>query len=198
MQAVRPASAAGMSALLLFVSASPSRGQAVCQGRPNISVYEIPDATNATGSVTSHVRVSEDGYVFVIETDLDGQIQVLYPDSAAVGARVSSGKAVTLPSFFAGFGQPTGRTRGWRYVGSRGSVIALASCAPFNLDLVSSDGDWDTTLIRSLIEGRSPDVAMDALARYLGAKGKPIGRATMSFVARGGYTYARISQPFAW
>ena len=197
MQAVRLASAAGMSALLLSV-ASPSEGQAVCQGRPNISVYEIPDATNATGSVSSHVRVSEDAYVFVIDTDLDGQIHVLHPDSAEVPARISARKSVTLPSFFAGFGQPTGGPQQWRNVGSRGTVIALASCAPFNLDLVSNDGDWDTIVIRSLIEGRSPDVAMDALARYLGARGEPIGRALMSFAARGSYTYARISRPFAW
>ena len=198
MQAVRLASAVGMSALLLLVSASPSRGQIVCQGRPNVSVYEIPDATNATGSVTSHVSVSEDAYVFVVETDLDGQIHVLHPDSAEVPARISARKSVTLPSFFAGFGQPTGGPQQWRNLGSRGTVIALASCAPFNLARVSSDGDWNTTIIRGLIERRSPDGAMDALSRYLGARGEPIGRARMWFASRSGYTYARIGRPFAW
>jgi hypothetical protein len=64
---------------------------------------------------------------------------------------------------------------------TRGTVIALASRAPFNLERIESGGDWNISAIRGLIEYRSPLAAAGALASYLGAKGEPIGRDYMRF-----------------
>jgi len=195
---MRLVSTLGASGLVFCASASVSLGQQpACVEAPTITVYQVPGAKDATASVTSHIRLSEDAYIFVVERDLDGQLQVLHPDSAGTPIRTSAHKPAPLPSFFAGFGRSRGGSGGPRYHGSYGTLMALASCAPFKLDLISSHSDWNIDAIRNLIDGRSPQMAMDALARYLGAKGAPIGRDYMWFTANG-YHFAQISQPYAW
>jgi hypothetical protein len=72
----------------------------------------------------------------------------------------------------------------------RGTVIALASRAPFNLELVEADGDWNLAAIRQLIENRTPEGAAQALAKYLGAKGEPIGHDYMRFAGQRQSYYA--------
>jgi hypothetical protein len=133
--------------------------------------------------------------------DLDGRIQVLHPDFPGISVRLRSQKQLRLPNFFAGFNDQ-------RYSGSysmasfnrysggpddtRGTVIALASRVPFNLELIEADGDWNMAAIRRLIEHRTPDGAAQALARYLGAKGERIGRDFMRFAggqSRSYYAY---------
>jgi len=106
--------------------------------------------------------------------------------------RMLAHKQIHLPNFFAGF-SIAGRSS---YVpamsagysayddggdDSRGTVIALASRAPFNLERIESGGDWDMSAIRRLIEDRSPQMAAQSLANYLGAKGEPIGRDFLRF-----------------
>jgi hypothetical protein len=71
-------------------------------------------------------------------------------------------------------------------------MIALASRAPFDLEKIEVNGDWDMTAIRRLIDYRSPDAAAEALANYLGAKGEPIGRDFARFAGAqryAGYDY---------
>jgi hypothetical protein len=63
-------------------------------------------------------------------------------------------------------------------------VIALASRAPFNLELIEANGDWNLAEIRRLIEYRSPLAATQSLARYLGAKGEAIGQDYMRFAGQ--------------
>ncbi len=142
------------------------------------------------------IEVSENAYVFAVSMDLDGQIQVLQPDFPGISVRIASGRELRLPNFFAGFtdGRSGVETAYGHNVGdarfmghttdendTRGTVIALASRAPFNLDRIASSGDWNISAIRGLIEYRSPAAAAQALASYLGARGEPIGRDYMRF-----------------
>jgi hypothetical protein len=153
--------------------------------------------------VSSYVRpaihVSEDAYVFAVMMDLDGHLQVLHPDFPGISVRIQSRRLLHLPNFFAGFNNQSQRSRysmaGYNGSGSelddtRGTVIALASRVPFNLELIEADGDWNMAAIRRLIEYRSPEMAAQILARYLGAKGEPIGRDFMRFAGERQSYYA--------
>jgi hypothetical protein len=204
------ASAVGCSALLFCALSAVSGAQEqekVNQRAPSIRVYSTNGsyALQTTSYVTPVIEVSENAYVFAVSMDLDGQIQVLHPDFPGISVRVQSRKQLKLPNFFAGFGRQNdgfgyGRynTAGYsRYSSSsdgfpdaRGTVIALASRAPFNLERIESDGDWNMAAIRRLIEGRSPESAAQALAAYLGAKDEPIGRDFMRFAGGRNYNNA--------
>lgn len=195
------ASAAGASALLLCLLASTSAAQNASRPAPLIRVYSQDGGGVVSNYVTPAIEVSEDAYVFAVMMDLDGRIQVLQPDAPGISVRLRANKQLRLPNFFAGFNAPM---RAGRYTSNglsydsfgragddtRGTVIALASRAPFNLELIEADGDWDMSEIRRLIENRSPSSASRALARYLGAKGEPIGRDYMRFAGRRQSYYA--------
>jgi hypothetical protein len=210
MRAMKLASAAGTSALLLCALASASGAQERARQRaPTIRVYSSNGsyALQTTSYVTPVIEVSENAYVFAVSMDLDGQIQVLHPDFPGISVRMLAHKQLKLPNFFAGFAQRNAgdgyyASAGYSgysnsddgYLDSRGTVIALASRAPFNLEPIESDGDWNISTIRRLIEGRSPESAAGALASYLGATGEPIGRDFMRFAGgrnyNSGYNYA--------
>ena len=205
MRAKGMATAAGSSALLLCLLASASFAQERARQRaPSIRVY----SENGAGVVSSYVKpaihVSEDAYVFAVMMDLDGHIQVLHPDFPGISVRVRSQKLLHLPNFFAGF---NGQSYGGRYSMAtydryssdryssgvddiRGTVIALASRVPFSLERIEADGDWNMSAIRRLIENRSPEIAAQSLARYLGVKGEPIGRDFMRFAGQRPNYYA--------
>src|SRR5688572_30200186 len=159
------AAAAGSSALLLCLLASASLAQDRSRQRaPVVRVY----SQDATGVVSNYVRpvirVSEDAYVFAVMMDLDGHIQVLHPDFPGISVRIRSDRQLTLPNFFAGFNDSRQRTPYYTRSGvvnfaqygaendTRGTIIAIASRAPFNLELIEADGDWDLSAIRRLIE----------------------------------------------
>jgi len=195
------AATAGSSALLLCLLASASPAQDRSRQRaPIIRVY----SQDATGVVSNYVRpvinVSEDAYVFAVMMDLDGHIQVLHPDFPGISVRIRSDKQLSLPNFFAGFNDPRQSTRysglasynSYRAVenDTRGTVIAIASRAPLNLELIEGGGDWDISAIRQLIEHRAPESAALALARYLGARGEPIGHDYMRFAGQRQSYYA--------
>jgi hypothetical protein len=160
------------------------------------------DGAVVSNYVSPAIEVSEDAYVFAVMMDLDGRIQVLQPDDPGISVRLRSNKQLRLPNFFAGFNAPMQRdgrytSNGLSYdnVGragedSRGTVIALASRAPFKLDLIEANGDWDISEIRRLIEYRSPASASNALAQYLGVKGESIGRDYMRFARQRQSYYA--------
>ncbi len=194
MRTVRSASIGGTAAFLFAVLASPSAAQYGARvGAPIVHIYSQNGPGVESNYVTPAIQVSEDAYVFAVSMDLDGQIQVLHPDYPGISVRIRRQQQLRLPNFFAGYMQPDGGSLGaarqyaysqgyGRYeVDTRGTVIALASRAPFNLERVESGGDWDILAIRGLIERRSPASAAQALASYLGAKGEPIGRDYMRF-----------------
>lgn len=197
MRATRLAAAVGTSSLLLCAIASAAGAQETARQRaPIIRVYSSNGsyALQTTSYVTPVIDVSENAYIFAVSMDVDGRIQVLHPDFPGISVRILAHKQLNLPNFFAGFAQPndgggyysSASNSGYGnyadgYMDSRGTVIALASRAPFNLDLIERDGDWNISAIRGLIEGRSPESAEGALASYLGAKGEPIGRDYMRF-----------------
>jgi hypothetical protein len=197
MRGSKAVSVVGVAALLVGVMASPSAAQErSSRGAPIIRVYSRTGASVVSNYVEPAIEVSENAYVFAVSLDLDGQIQVLQPDFPGLSVRIARGKELRLPNFFAGFtdgrsgvgnayGRNVGDYRSMGYAGdandTRGTVIALASRAPFNLDRIESGGDWNISAIRGLIEYRSPLAAAQALAAYLGAKGEPIGRDYMRF-----------------
>jgi hypothetical protein len=165
-------------------------------------VYSQDGGGLVSNYVTPAIEVSEDAYVFAVMMDLDGRIQVLHPDDPGISVRLRSGKQLRLPNFFGGFNAPMRRagrytSNGLSYDNSsrtgedtRGTVIALASRAPFNLELIEANGAWDISEIRRLIDDRSPSAAAQALAHYLGAKGEPIGRDYMRFAGQRRSYYA--------
>jgi hypothetical protein len=207
MRALRLASALGATAIMLCVLASVSDAQQRTRQRaPMIRVYSASggDYINTSTYVEPQIKLSEDAYVFAIEVDLDGQIQVLHPDFPGLSVKINARRALQLPNFFAGFNQavPVGGVYSSAdfqryspyggYEDTRGTVLALASRAPFNLERIESGGDWNITSIRRLIENRSPLSAMAALADYIGAKDEPIGQDFMRFAggATNRYSYA--------
>jgi hypothetical protein len=183
------------SAFLLCILASTTGAQGNSNRRPPaIRVYSTNGsyALETTSYVTPVIEVGENAYVFAVAEDADGQIQVLHPDFPGISVRMLAHKQINLPNFFAGF-STAGRSSysPAMYAGdvaydddfqdSRGTVIALASRAPFNLERIESGGDWDMSAIRQLIENRPPEMAAQSLANYLGAKGEPIGRDFLRF-----------------
>jgi hypothetical protein len=194
--------AVGGSAFLLCVLAAASAAQDNANRRaPAIRVYSTNGsyALETTSYVTPVIEVGENAYVFTVAEDADGQIQVLSPDFPGISVRMLAHKAVNLPNFFAGFSTPSRNYVPVMYSGdvayddgfmdSRGTVIALASRAPFNLERIASGGDWNISAIRNLIENRNPSMAAQALANYLGAKGEPIGRDFLRFSSGRRHSY---------
>ena len=199
MRAAKLTSAVGISALLLCALASASAAQDR-QGAPGIRIYSTNGAyvVNTTSYVSPVIQLSEPAYVFAVSMDLDGQIQILQPDWPGLSVRILANKPLNLPNFFAGFQRstPGGLYATSAYSGYdsyngyndvRGTVIALASRVPFNLDAIESDGDWNISSVRQMIQGRSPQSAAQSLAYYLGAKGEPIGHDILRFA--GGQSY---------
>jgi len=183
------------SAFLLFILASTSGAQENSNRRPPaIRVYSSNGsyALETTSYVTPVIEVGENAYVFAVAEDADGQIQILHPDFPGISVRMVAHKRIDLPKFFAGFSM-VGRSSYLPamnaghvayddgFQDSRGTVIALASRAPFNLERLESGGDWNISTIRQLIENRSPSMAAQSLANYIGAKGEPIGRDFLRF-----------------
>ena len=206
MKAFTSIAAAGGLALFVGFAASPAAAQDQDGRAPVIRVYSQNGPGVASNYVTPVIQVGEDAYVFAVETDLNGQIQVLHPAEPGISVRIREQQQLQLPNFFAGFApQYGGNSYGYAdYSGytesgfdnndSRGTVIALASRAPFNLDRLESNGDWNVLAIQRLIERRSPFAAAQALAAYLGAKGEPIGRDVFRFASLRHEYYASGNQ----
>ena len=212
MRVAKLVSAVGTSAVLLCALASAALAQEQDQRAPNIRVYSTNGsyALATTSYVTPVIEVSENAYVFAVSMDADGQIQVLQPDFPGISVKVLAHRQLKLPNFFTGFNRSMENGGYYSQAGNynrnygtynnnfgndtRGTVIALASRAPFNLDLIQSGGDWNMSTIRRLIDNRSPESAAQALASYLGAKGEPIGRDFFRFAGNqnynSGYNYA--------
>ena len=202
MRGRRSVSAAGVAALLITLLAPTSGAQDDSRETPpGIRVYS-QSGPIASNYVTPAIQVAEDAYVFAVSFDGDGQIQVLHPASPGISLRMLSNQELRLPNFFAG--RSRNADGSGRYVSSsdyaggdndsRGSVIALASRVPFNLERVESGGDWNISTLRRLIEHRPPASAARALAAYLGARGEPIGTDYMRF-APGEYSDSYASGP---
>ncbi|HZE07388.1 MAG TPA: hypothetical protein VE110_01400 [Gemmatimonadaceae bacterium] len=189
MRRMKMAPALGVSALLIGLIASTSSAQARA---PYIRIVSENGPGVASNYVMPAIDISEDAYVFAVAVDLDGRIQVLHPDFPGISVKLRQHQQYRLPNFFAGFSQSGGgviaperyiNNSGYADFDTRGTVIALASRAPFNLERIEIDGDWDLTAIRRLIQNVSPFAAEQALASYLGAKGEPIGRDFMRFAS---------------
>lgn len=204
MRATGLAAAGGFSALLLGLLASPSAAQNWSDQRaPAVRVYSQNGAGVSSNYVTPAIEVAEDAYVFAVMMDVDGRIQVLHPEFPGISVRIRSQSQLRLPNFFAGFNEPRQGAAYYSANGSvkydrdealgndaRGTVIALASRAPFNFGRIAASGDWNNFAIRDLIEHRTPAAAARALAQYLGA-GEPIGSDYMRFAGgrQGYYAY---------
>ena len=204
MRATGFASAGSTSALLLCLLASPATTQDLSPQRaPAVRVYSQNGPGVASNYVTPAIEVSEDAYVFAVMMDVDGRIQVLHPEFPGISVRIRSQNQLRLPNFFAGFNEPMQSSPRYSANGlvtydpsgalgndARGTVIALASRAPFRLGLVEANGDWNISAIRDLIEHRTPAAAARSLARYFGANGEPIGSDYIRFAGGSQNYYA--------
>jgi len=207
MRATRLISASGSSALLLLLIASAAAAQGKRERAPVVRITSESGAY-VSNYVEPSIRVSEDAYVFAVAIDLDRQIQVLHPEFPGISVKIRSRQQLRLRNFFAGFTQRMDIDAGARNAtyglsrygdydpgtsDTRGTVIAIASREPFNLDLITVGGDWNIAALRRLIEHRDPSSAAAALARYLGATGEPIGRDFMRFAGRPSYYASGLS-----
>jgi hypothetical protein len=211
MRTAKMATVVGVSAVMLSaLAASAAAQQRVSQRAPIIRVYSEngSDVLGTTTYITPAIQVSDDAYVFAVSMDLDGQIQVLHPEFPGLSVRIAAHRQLRLPNFFTGYAQQSQyggifssindpRYRNG-YLDSRGTIIALASRAPFNLERIEVGGNWDLSALRSLIEDRSPQDAAQALASYLGARGEPIGRDYMRFAGGRTYDYAYGGYPYGY
>jgi hypothetical protein len=200
MRATKMGFALASLVLLLGLATSSASAQAR-RGPPIIRIYSDNgvDYVGTSSYITPRIELSENAYVFAVEMDMDGQIQVLHPDFPGLSVRIAANKSLQLPNFFAGFSSSHyGGTaydasyngyNGYGNDDSRGTVIALASRAPFNLEKIESGGDWDISAIRRLIENRSPLDAAAVLAQYLGQAGEQIGRDYLRFDGGNHYGY---------
>ena len=189
----------GVTPMLFGSVASPVWAQeGSCRAAPGISVYYAPGVTEGISYISSHIRASESAYVFAVEIDLNGEVEVLYPNSPNDSSKVVADRPIAMPSFFSGFGGSMGPTqRGLRgTVTSRGVIFALASCAPFSLDRIVTDGEWNIDVIERLVRQQNPQTAIAVLANYLAANGQEVGHSMMSFNGGTNYNYPRISEPF--
>src|SRR5205814_10180529 len=107
MRALKAVPALGAAALMLCALSSASAQQRARQRAPIIRVYSTSggDYINTSTYVEPQIQVSENAYVFAVEMDLDGQIQVLHPDFPGLSVRISAHTNLRLPNFFAGFNQ---------------------------------------------------------------------------------------------
>jgi hypothetical protein len=204
MRTLKAGTALGAAALMLCaLSAASGAQQRARQRAPIIRVYSNGgDYINTSTYVEPQIQLSENAYVFAVAMDLDGQIQVLHPDFPGLSVRISAHTNLRLPNFFAGFNQAvpnpgiysSARFQQYSpyggYMDTRGTVLALASRAPFNLDRIESGGDWSISQIRRLIENRTPLEALSVLANYLGAKDEPIGYDFLRFAGGATNAYA--------
>ena len=195
---------------LLLGSSARLEAQTARRGPPMIRIYSDNgvDYVGTSTYITPRIELSENAYVFAVEMDMDGQVQVLHPDMPGISVRINASRSLQLPNFFAGFN--SSRYAGAAYAidrdyydyygpdDSRGTIIALASRVPFNLERIESNGDWDHTAIRRLIEYRSPLSAADALARYIGQAGEPIGRDYLRFEGARSYGYPYYASAYEY
>lgn len=194
---------AGAAAVMLSVSAGVSMSQQNGHhSAPMVRIYSANgvDVINTSSYVMPEIQISENAYLFVVAMDLDGQIQVLHPDFPGLSVKISAHKQLHLPNFFAGFNQQSYSgvysaqfqhytpNDGWG--DTRGVAIALASRAPFNLERIEVGGNWDMIALRHLLENRTPQDAIAALSRYIGAEGEPIGHDYMRFAGAQSNAYA--------
>src|SRR5689334_15831277 len=168
----RLASGVGATALMACVIAAQAGAQETTDKRaPIIRIYSAggDNVINTSSYVRPVIEVAENAYVFAVAMDLDGQIQVLHPDFPGLSVKLAARRQVSLPNFFAGFQNNAGgyyssvSYLGYDYNGnrvdSRGTIIALASRVPFNLEKIELGGDWNMSTIRRLIDNRSPQLA---------------------------------------
>jgi len=181
----------GGAACMVAGSVTATNAQEAARQRaPIVRVYSsgAVDVIGTPTYITPEIRLSENAYLFAVALDLDGNIRVLFPELPGISVKVSSHTQLRLPNFFVGFNRQNGSVHDGYYANghytsgydgyvddTRGTVVALASRVPFNLDVISRGGDWDFSAIRLLLEHRTPQDAALVLSRYLGAQGEPIG-----------------------
>jgi len=194
--------AAGSAMIFSYLLAGAAGAQTASRNAPEIRLNTALGGAVVSNYIEPSISVGEDAYVFVISVDLDRTVQVLHPYEPGISVRMVSGRQLQLPRFFAGFAEDRYAARGgvghaafdgfgYGSNDSRGTLIGLASRKPFNLSALTLGGDWDLDALRELVSNRDPYAAASALARYLGARGEPIGRDVHRFA--GGRHYYNTS-----
>ncbi len=106
-------------------------------GDPVIKVWTDWDQYSRGDNADVHVRTREDGYLIVMQADVDGRVRVLFPLDPTDDDYVRGGKDVKLP----------GRNgKGTFYVdgpGGMGMVYAAISSVPFRFNDFAQNDHWD-------------------------------------------------------
>jgi hypothetical protein len=141
----------------------------------------IPFAGQSSDYVDATVRVTQDAYVLVLATDLDGRVRVVFPESPEQSGFVSASAPQKIPKFFSGFG-PLGSARYGRSAFSvepvnrfalLGTMVAIASDQPLQLARISDrNGDWNEAALERLVYGRSATSVGYALGAELSVAGQ--------------------------
>jgi hypothetical protein len=154
-----------------------------------------PTSLNLNRTVDAAVRLSDDAYIIVVATDLDGRARVVYPETPEESGFVKAGTRYRLPSFFAGFGSQVFSGYSVRAFYSpaqysrppSGAILAVASDRPLQLGrLADRNGDWDETAIERLVFGRNVQSATYSLGDHLVLTGQQFDTDYSGFVESAG------------
>src|SRR5436190_6427056 len=119
MRALKSATALGATALVLCALTSATGAQEARRRAPIIRVYSASgaDVLNTSTYIEPQIELSENAYVFAVEMDLDGQIQVLHPDFPGLSVKIMARTQLRLPNFFVGFNQGVNEGQAYRTAG---------------------------------------------------------------------------------
>lgn len=179
----------GISAVL--VATAPLAGAQ--KGAPRVRVTSHPHSN--FGNIQPSVSLSEDAYVLAVAIDRDGRVSVLSPVGPNDLIRFEAAKSLRLPEFFSGFSSARAgyydryTSRYASYIRnmtedySAGSVLVLASKAPFNFAAISDGPFWNEEAIRKLVRYRDPSSAVYSLGRAITSKEQSFGHDYLRFGA---------------
>jgi hypothetical protein len=129
-----PNSAAPAAPAAPIVASAEHRVRA---GDPVIKVWTDWDQYSRGDNADVHIRTREDGYLIVMQADVDGRVRVLFPLDPGADDYVRGGKDIKLP----------GRNgKGTFYVdgpGGMGMVYAAISSVPFRFNDYAQNDHWD-------------------------------------------------------
>lgn len=183
---------AGLFTAALF-SVPPADAQ---QSAPRVRLATLQ--TTTMGTVAPSISLSEPAYILAVAIDNGGQIEVLSPTLPGDAIRFEAAKSIRFPEFHSGFSSVSNYgVYGSRYrrsafagdgdLGTRGSVLVIASRTPFDFAAISDGVDWNEEALRRIMRFKAPAEAVTALGRALTEKGQTFGHDYVYF-GRSGYS----------
>ena len=164
-------------------SVAAARSEEEAGGRDARVKIIAPSMIGVDHYVDASVRVTQDAYVIVVASDLDGRFRVVFPESPEQSGFVSAAVPRRMSKFFAGFGT-FGSARFGRSAFSvqpvsrftpRGVMVAIASDRPLQFErLTDRNGDWDEVKLEQLAHARGATAIGYALGSQLTLAGQTV------------------------